>query len=106
MSGTTPPAAIADMVRAKFSNKHFNKTIGQTTLKIIQVLITQLAEVASSFPTNQWKGNHGCLALVLNEDKMRLLMGDKNLACRPIPKPYIIHPLIVNETKGHNIFKL
>ena len=106
MSGTTSPAAIADMARAKFSNEHFDKIVGQTTFKIIQVLINQLSEVADRFPTNQWKGNIGCLALVLHEAKMRLLMGDKNPACRPTPKPDVVNLLIINERKGHGILKL
>ena len=37
---------------------------------------------------------------------MRLLTGDKNLACRPIPKPDAINLLILDNTKGRNLLKL
>ena len=94
MLGTTARAAIAEMVRAKFGDKHFDKMVWQPTSTSIQLLIAQLAEVASSFPTRQWKGNHGCIALALDEAEMRLITGDSNLACGPIPELDTINPAI------------
>ena len=44
--------------------------------------------------------------LVLDEAKMRLLTGNNNLACRPIPKQDTINLLIVDDTKGRNLLKL
>ena len=55
MLGTASHAAITETVRAKFDDKHFDKMVGQPTSTIIQILITQLSEVASSPPTRQWK---------------------------------------------------
>ena len=37
---------------------------------------------------------------------MRLLTGDNNLACRPIPNPDAINLLILDNTKGHNLLAL
>ena len=37
---------------------------------------------------------------------MRLLTGDNNLACRPIPNPDAINLLILDNTKGRNLLKL
>ena len=51
MSGTTACAAIAEMVRAKFGDKHFDKMAGQPTSTSIQLLTTQIAKVVSSFLT-------------------------------------------------------
>ena len=55
MLGTASHAVITEMVRAKFDDKHFDKMVGQPKSTIIQLLITQLSEVTSSFPTRQWK---------------------------------------------------
>ena len=105
MLGTKSCLAIAEIVSSNFGYKHLDKMVSQPTSTIIQILITQLAEVTSSFPTYQWKGHHGCLALVLDEAEMCLLTGDNNLAYRPIPKMDAINLLIVDDTKGRDIFK-
>jgi hypothetical protein len=93
-------------VRAKFGDKDFDQMIGQPTSTSIQLLITQLAEVASSFSTRQWKGNHSCLALVLNETEMRFTSGITNLDCGPIAQPATINPAILDKTKGRELLKL
>ena len=103
---TTSRAAITEMVRAKFGDKDFDKMIGQPSSTSIQLLITQLAEVASSFSTRQWKGNHGCLALVLDETEMRFTSGINNLDCSAIAQPATINPAITDETKGRDLLKL
>ena len=48
---TTSRAAITEMVREKIGDKDFDQVIGQPTSATIQLLITQIAEVASSFTT-------------------------------------------------------
>ena len=106
MSGTTACAAIAEMVRAKFGDTHFDKTVGQPTPAIIQLITTQISEVASSFFTRQWKGHHGYIAFVLDKPETRLLTGISDLACGPIPEPDAINPAIQDDTKGHNLLKL
>ena len=72
----------------------------------IQLLITQIYEVAIIFPTHQWKGHCGCLVLILNESKMRLLTVNNDLARRPIPKRDAVNPLIANDTKGRDLIIL
>ena len=44
--------------------------------------------------------------IVLDEAKMRLLTGNNNLACGPIPKPDATNPLIVKDMKGFDLLKL
>jgi hypothetical protein len=103
---TTSSAAITEMVRAKFGVKDFDQMIGQPTSTSIQLLITQLAEVACSFSTRQWKANHGCLTLVLDETEMRFTSGITSLDCGPIAQPATINPAILDETKGWELLKL
>ena len=79
--------------------------IGQPTSARIQLLITQLVEVASSFSICQWKGNHGCLALILNETKMHFASGIDNLDCWLIAQPATINSEITDETKGRELLK-
>ena len=103
---TTSRAAITEMVRAKFMDKDFDQVIGQPTSASIQLLVTQLAEVASSFSTRQWKGDHGCLALVLSEIEMRFTTNITDLDCSRLAQPAIINPAITDETKGRELLKL
>ena len=103
---TTSRAAITEMVREKFGDKDFDQVIGQPTSASIQLLITQLAEVASSFPTRQWRGNHGCLALVLNEAEARATTGITDLDCGPQGEPAAINPNITDETKGRELLTM
>ena len=72
--------------------------IGQPTSASIQLIIAQLAEVASSFPTRQWKGNHG--SLVLNEAKARAITSITNLSCSPQAQPDATNPENDNGTTG------
>ena len=103
---TTSRAAMTEMVRAKFMDKDFDQVIGQPTSASIQFLVTQLAEVASSFSTRQWKGDHGCLALVLSEIEMRFTTNITDLDCSRLAQPAIINPAITDETKGRELLKL
>ena len=96
----TSCAAITEMVRAKFGDKEFDQILGQPTSATIQLLVIQIAEVASSFTTRQWKGNHGCLALVLEKTEMRSTSSIVNLDCSSLNHPAAINPAITNETKG------
>ena len=100
---TTSRAAITEMVRAKFGDKDFDQVIGQPKSASIQLLITQLAEVASSF---QWRGNHGCLALILNDAEARATTGITDRDCSPLAQLDAINPVIDDNTTGREILKL
>ena len=80
--------------------------IGQLTSVTIQLLVIQIAEVASSFTTRQWKGNHGCLVLVLNVNQIIFTSGIGNLDCSPLDQPDVINPAITNDTKNLELLAL
>ena len=95
---TTSRAAITEMVREKFGDKDFNKMIGKPTSATIQLIVTQISKVSSSFTKCQWEGNHSCialaLALVLDETKMRSTSGINDLNCSQLDKPATINRLM------------
>ena len=103
---TSSCAVITKIVRAKFGYKDSGQMIVQPTSTSIQLRITQLAEVASSFSTRQWKGNYGYIALVLNETEMHFMSGINDLDCWPIAHPVTINPAIDDEKKGRELLKL
>ena len=81
---TTSRAGITEMVRGKTEDKDFDQMIGQPTSATIQLLITQITKVSSSFTTCQWKGNHGCIVLVIGEAETHTTTGITNLDCSPL----------------------
>ena len=103
---TTSRAAITEMVREKIGDKDFGQMIGQSTSATIQLLVTQIAEVASSFTTRQWKGNHGRLALVLDETEMRSTSTIANLSYSPLAQSDAINLSITNNMKGQELLAL
>ena len=105
MSTTSRPA-ITKMVRKKIGDEDFDQMISQPTSATIQLLITQIAEVESSFTTCQWKQKHGCLALVLDRTKMCFTIGINDLNCSPLAQSDAINPVIDNDMKGRELLAL
>ena len=63
--------AIREAVKIKLDSTHFDKIIGQPTIKSWKHLKEQASKAAAQVKTTYWGGQHGHLALVLNNLEFR-----------------------------------
>ena len=89
---STSGAAVDLMVEARFKAAVIPRLNVMPTILSIDGLFKAIAQVAMSLKTRMWGGLHGCLALILEESKMRLVANDPTLDCIRMEKPPFTHP--------------
>ena len=67
MASAADIAGIREMVRDSIIGKPVDKMISHPTLSTHKHLVNQLAQAAGDIETVAWGGNHGCIALVLED---------------------------------------
>ena len=95
-----------EMVRRRMAAVPLDTIVGQPTLPAVRKLVEQLSAFAAHFHTTEWGGRHGHLALVLNQQKMRVATGDANLNYDRLLKPALVNPTITDATKGRDLIIL
>ena len=60
---------VTKFVEQKLWNKPVKKLMGEQTIVTYSILEDQVAVAASAVKTSQWGGEHGHLALIVNEAK-------------------------------------
>ena len=79
------------MVEARFKAAVFPWLNAISTVLLIDELVKEIAQVATSLNTRMWGGLHSCLALVLEETKMRHVANKPTLNCDRMEKPPFTH---------------
>ena len=95
---TTGAAAIDAMVKARFDATHFTCIVGALEHGPIDILEDKIAKVAATFKTTRYRGRTGCLALIVDQDKMRRVTKYGNLDCAQTPKPPVLIPRLTDTT--------
>ena len=95
---TTGAAAVDTMVKARFDTTNFTRFVGAPEHRPIDILEYEIAKVAATFKTNQYRGRTGCLALVVDEEEMRRVTKDGTLNCTRAPKPPLLSPNLSDAT--------
>ena len=91
---STPGAAVDLMVVACFKAAVILRLNVMPIILSIDELVKAIAQVDTSLKTRMWGGLHGCIALVLEESKMRLIANDPTLDYGRMEKPLFMHPNI------------
>ena len=92
MASATDIAGIREMVRDSIMGKPVDKMIGHPTLSTHKHLVNQLAQAAGDIETVAWGGNHGCIALVLEDAQYQTLTGDPTSNTDWQDVPDNVHP--------------
>ena len=95
---TTGAAAVNAMVKARFDTTNFTCIVGAPEHGPIDILEDDIAKVAATFKTTRYGGRIGCLALIVDQDKMRRVTKDGNLDCARAPKPPLLSPMLTDTT--------
>ena len=93
-----PEAAVNAMVTDWFEADDFPQIVGVNEHKMIDKLVKAVAQVTELFGTQQWGGQTGCLALIIDEQEMRRVTKNSTLNCGWMVKPGFIHPYITAKT--------
>ena len=87
-------AAIEAQIIARFDAASITRHHDQPNVTNVRLLESEVAKVATSFATQYFGGDHGHLAAVLTEAKVRRVASDTNLDCTAPTKPPLINPSI------------
>ena len=102
---TKTEISISTQVRAKRDALAFTQFTAPPNFHNTKLLREELAIFLSTFPCNQWRGEHGFLPMGLSEEKMQLLTANNALDCTAIAKTDLVNPEIVDKT-GHDLLTL
>ena len=97
--------SIATQVGAKRDTLAFTQFTAPPDFHNTKLLREELAIFLSTFPCNQWRGEHGFLPMGLSEEKIQPLTANNALDCTEIAKPDFVNLSIVAET-GRNLLTL
>ena len=64
---------VTEFVEQKLWNNPVDKLLREPTFVMYGILEDQVAVAPSAVKTSQWGGKHGHLALIVNEEKYRLI---------------------------------
>ena len=92
----TPGADINLMVEARFKAAVIPRLNAMPTILLIEELVKEISQVATSLKIRMWGGLHSCTALVLEESEMRLVANNPTLDCNNMEKPPFTHPNITS----------
>ena len=95
---TTGAAAVDARVKARFDATNFTRILGAPEHGPINILEDEIAKVAATFKTTQYRGRTGCLALIVDQDEMIRVTKDGNLNCTQAPKPPLLIPRLTDTT--------
>ena len=106
MTSATSIAAIREMVRESIMAKPIDKMVGHPTTTSHKHLVNQLAQAAGDIESTAWGGNHGTIALVLEDGPYQTLTGDANLSTAWQDQPDAVHPDIDARTTKFDMLTL
>ena len=106
MTLATSIAAIREMVRESNSAKPIDKMVGHPSTTSHKNLVNQLAQAAGDIKSTEWGGNHGTIALVLEDEPYQTLTGDLNLSTAWQNMPDAVHPDIDARTSNFELLTL
>ena len=95
---TTGASAVNAMVKARFDTTNFTRIVGAPDHRPIDILEDEIVEAAATFKTTRYGGRTGCLALIVDEEEMRLVTKDGTLDCTCAPKPPVLSPKLSDTT--------
>ena len=87
-------AAIEAQIIARFDAASITRHHDQPNVTNVRLLESEVAKVATSFATQYFGGDHGHLAAVLTDEKVRRVASNVNLNCDAPTKPPLINPSI------------
>ena len=64
---------VTEFVEQKLLNKPVDKLVGEPKFFTYSILEYQVAVAASAVKKSKWGGKHGHLALIINDEKYRLI---------------------------------
>ena len=106
MTSATSIAAIRDMVQKSILEKPIDKMVGHPSTTSHKHLVNQLAQAAGDIESTEWGGNHGTIALVLEDGPYQTLTGDPNLLTAWPDMPNAVHPDIDAQTSKFELLTL
>ena len=106
MTLATSIAAIRKMVQKSILAKPIDKMVGHPSTTSHKNLVNQLAQAAGDIESKEWGGNHGTIALVLEDEPYQTLTGDPNLLTAWQDMPNAVHPDIDARTSKFELLTL
>jgi hypothetical protein len=97
---TTGAAAVNTMVKGRFDATSFTPIVGAPEYGSINVLEDKIAKVMATFKTTRCGGEAGCLALIVDEVKMRRVAKAATLSCARSTMPVLLNPKITDKTSA------
>ena len=97
---------VTEFVEKKLRNKTVNKLLGEPTIVTYGILEDQVAVAARAVKTSKWRGKHGHLALIVNEEKYPLITATTTSIVDRRVKPAGTDPNIDGKTSNFERIKL
>ena len=95
---TTTEAEIYDAVQQKMDRAPIEKIVGKPTTTTVDKMELQMGRCVAGIRTDQWGGNHGHLALIVNDAKLQTLTGDATMTVAKMAKPGNLPTGLTNTT--------
>ncbi|MDB4430448.1 hypothetical protein N9140_00660, partial [bacterium] len=95
---TTTEAEIYDAVQQKMDRAPIEKIVGKPTTTTVDKMELQMGRFVAGIRTDQWGGNHGHLALIVNDAKLQTLTGDATMTVAKMAKPGNLPTGLTNTT--------
>jgi hypothetical protein len=94
----TLTTSLRNEVKNIMEETTIDRIVGQPTTETVDNLEIQCAEMCASVETTEWGGEHGHLAMAIDEDDYRTLSGDATFHYRKLANPGNVDPTIDEDT--------